>query len=606
MLKLKKKVCEHMLSDWLTGQDMAAIWKSKLREGFRNHAAVRTYYAAICGETAADTAWMVGCPSSVTKAAELLEELVYNDTFDGRYRDAIKSRHDVQDFLQYSSVAKQMSELEALIRQDASPDPAQTSQSGENLGSAAASASVPENGASEDVERSAVSAEAADEKMPAEQAQQWRQHMLKTMQAHIRFVTDKKSQAELEQALKDCPFSLLKGDGTGQVLFFFDSKKYGEAMTRPDLRQPPLRDALYTRLVKAVLTARTEGEHAPVLQTGDLALILDGGRPGNKNKLLAPWKEGTNKEGSAKKNQKDDDEDEQDEDMDEEDDKPTLSCDTLSIAYTEESLAARKTRVRGTGTVKQLETCHVLAPKKLQLPSRARRHYDGSSTGDMIYGVPLPRLADEWHLPWKQKKTVYGKKHIIPVGGKTVDGDEPKEMNRQQNAEEPMCYHSPPLELYEELLNQYFAKLVIDMAPSDGRMAWACLRNRVGYVGITYNADHQSALEERLLRLLEKEMSLAGSAMYNSAYAAALRGYSAAESADENEQEPQPKPKPKPKAKNKPKAKPKTANPKPKTKGTKAKQAGAGTKADDDLPMEDPEEEPDDDEVWDPLADPED
>jgi len=237
------------------------------------------------------------------------------------YRDAIKSRHDVQDFLQYSSVAKQMSELEALIRQDASPaDPGQTTTgSGENLGSAAASAGVPEGGASDDVERSAVSAEAADQKMPAEQAQQWRQHMLKTMQAHIRFVQDKKSQAELEQALKDCPFSLLKGDGSGQVLLFFDSKKYGEAMTRPDLRQPPLRDALYTRLVKAVLTARSEGEQAPVLQTGNLALILDGGRPGNKSKLLAPWKERTNKEGSGKKNQKDDDEDEQDEDMEEED-----------------------------------------------------------------------------------------------------------------------------------------------------------------------------------------------------------------------------------------------------------------------------------------------
>jgi len=145
-------------------------------------------------------------------------------------------------------------------------------------------------------------------------------------------------------------------------------------------------------------------------------------------------------------------------------------------------LAARKTRVRG----KQLETRHVLAPKKLQLPARARRHYDGSSTGDMIYGVHLPKPADEWQVPWKQKKVVYGKKHIIPVGGKTVDGDEPKEMNRQQNSEEPMCYHSPPLELYEEFLNQYFAKLVIDMAPSDGKMAWACLRNRVGYAYWNY------------------------------------------------------------------------------------------------------------------------
>ena len=101
------------------------------------------------------------------------------------------------------------------------------------------------------------------------------------------------------------------------------------------------------------------------------------------------------------------------------------------------------------------------------------------------------------------------------------------------------------------------------------------------HIGITYNADHQSALEERLLYLLEKEMSVAGSAMYNSAYAAALRGSSVAESADENpndEQGQQQKQNPRPKRKAKAKAK-------------------AQATPEEDMTMEECEE---DDDVWDP------
>lgn len=121
------------------------------------------------------------------------------------------------------------------------------------------------------------------------------------------------------------------------------------------------------------------------------------------------------------------------------------------------------------------------------------------------------------------------------------------------------------------------------------------------HIGITYNADHQSALEERLLYLLEKEMSVAGSAMYNSAYAAALRGSSVAESADENpndEQGQQPKAKVKGKAKGKPKAKPE-AKPKAKEKAKAKAKAKAQATPEEDMKMEECEE---DDDVWDPLA----
>ena len=110
-------------------------------------------------------------------------------------------------------------------------------------------------------------------------------------------------------------------------------KKSGEPGTRPDLRVTPLREASYSRLVRALLDARRTGDpSAPgTLNPGDIALVMDGGRPGNKNKLLLPWKIGTSKEGAGKgkKEEEDGDGEGEDEaegdDEDEEESKPGLA-----------------------------------------------------------------------------------------------------------------------------------------------------------------------------------------------------------------------------------------------------------------------------------------
>ena len=52
----------------------------------------------------------------------------------------------------------------------------------------------------------------------------------------------------------------------------------------------------------------------------------------------------------------------------------------------------------------------------------------------------------------KAKKELLREKHQILVGGKTEHGDEEKQNSRSTNGTEPVSYHSPPLELYEELL----------------------------------------------------------------------------------------------------------------------------------------------------------
>ena len=83
-------------------------------------------------------------------------------------------------------------------------------------------------------------------------------------------------------------------------------------MTRPEIRVAPLRDAAYSRLVRCALQARLppSSEKTAALQSGEVAIVLDGGRSGNKNRYLAPWKEGTVKGEAGKKRKQPEDDDE--------------------------------------------------------------------------------------------------------------------------------------------------------------------------------------------------------------------------------------------------------------------------------------------------------
>ena len=180
---------------------------------------------------------------------------------------------------------------------------------------------------------------------------------------------------------------------------------------------------------------------------------------------------------------------------------------------------------------------------------------------------------------------------MIAVGGKTQNKEEEKQNSRSSNGLEPVCFHSPPYELCDELIHDFFAKIIIDLTPLDGRMAWAALRNRVGYVGVAFNPEHQRLLEDRLLALLEKEMTNPESSLFSSAYSEAVGGGSGKAPVNQTAK---PKAKVKAKAKGKGKAKPK-AKAKSKAKQSKDEQEEGEEEKDDN--------DEEDDDVWDPLGD---
>ena len=115
-------------------------------------------------------------------------------------------------------------------------------------------------------------------------------------------------------------------------------------------------------------------------------------------------------------------------------------------------------------------------------------------------------------------------------------------------------------------------------------------KSGIGYVGVAFIPEHQRLLEDRLLALLEKEMTNPESSLFSSAYSEAVGGSGQAPV----NQTAKPKAKVKAKAKAKGKAKPK-AKAKAKAKQTKDEQEEGEEENDD--------ENDEEDDVWDPLGD---
>ena len=153
VLKLKKQVKEYLLGDWLQGQEVDAKWKSELRETFVSSDMARKKFSAYPDHALPDTAWQVGCPESVSLLADLLDQLVYGDSFDPRFKDAVKSKHAVEDFLAYPSVEKPLANVEAHIRSEKRPPSggqpqAETSSTGPGAVAASADTETAEAAAS--------------------------------------------------------------------------------------------------------------------------------------------------------------------------------------------------------------------------------------------------------------------------------------------------------------------------------------------------------------------------------------------------------------------------------------------------------------------------
>lgn len=640
VLCLKLKVRAWFMERWLGTQagKIPIEAMSKINAVFcSSWANMRANLTPYPNSKPANNSWRVGWGTGVSEVVDLLEELVCDVSFDARYKDAIKAKLDVSDFMAYDSVQVRLKAVEDqlkvdLVRQDAAGIGASLSI---GAGSAPAGGSTkptagPADGSTPMQPPSSLPAVAGArsphsnfDSMSDHDKARWQKHIDKQISTYIQLIPDDGSASDLQLAIKESALATIHGDPTGLVLMHFDSKQFGEPITRPEYRIVPLRDAPYVRLVQAVLGARLatpppnvtkSGGNAttPILGTGDVAVLLDGGRRGNMARLLAPWKEGV--KAMTKKGEEEEVAEEiAAEDEEDESTKPPAGFvpTLLQIAFTEESVANARRRnqyTSGLARLSQVEWVHIVASNKISLPARKRLHYPGSTVGDLITGLELEPPSDEWQMSWAEKKDYYGRKFLVAVGGKTeVAPEDAAKGPRSNQSMFPVCHHCMPEKFYEEMIHTFFAKCVIDLSPASGKFAWVALKSKIGYVGITYTKSHAHLLRAHLVDLMKREMAVPASKVYNAEYAIAT-GATVAASENGNAKsknkrkttEAMPSKTTKPKLPKKSAAKEEEPrNKKAKTaKKTEAEAAGSENEGDEGEDQE--SEDPDD--IWDPLA----
>ena len=125
-----------------------------------------------------------------------------------------------------------------------------------------------------------------------------------------------------------------------------------------------------TRLKRAVgatieARAKAAGLDRITLLPGDMYLLFDGGKEGDRSKMKAAF---VDPDGTALK---------------------PKAARALQLVFSEESVAERRGYSRrGAASLRQGERCVLVTHSKPNIPTRKRKHFIGTNCGGAVVGVP--------------------------------------------------------------------------------------------------------------------------------------------------------------------------------------------------------------------------
>ncbi|CAK0867026.1 unnamed protein product [Prorocentrum cordatum] len=262
VINLKHAMRDELLQTWLPGIGLPIEHVKKMQEAFADFPNARASVTGYPDEPTVDTTWMVGWPPSSVAACTFPEECIYTCSYDGRYRDAVKSKAKVADILEHESVKREIDEIAATLAQT-------------RAAAAAARGETPAVDPATPAPTTGTTTATPESKGFHSMEQQDQEHWEKIIKKHVHTHVDiivEKTAAELENAIRDSTLAGIRGDPTGLALFHFDVKQSGEPLTRLELRVAPLRDANYHRLVRTVLNARAPAGGTPGLRSGEASI----------------------------------------------------------------------------------------------------------------------------------------------------------------------------------------------------------------------------------------------------------------------------------------------------------------------------------------------
>ena len=225
-------------------------------------------------------------------------------------------------------------------------------------------------------------------------------------------VEEKVSQSQLAEALGRHALVKLKGSGeTGNIMIIFDVNGFGETITAPHIRRPPVTQETLKKLYRSLNTARHGVADLPAgtpVPLGEVHIVVDGGRTNNGtfSKLFGAGP-GVKKVKALPG-------------------QPRTLCRQTMLTFTEQSVRGRRARL-AKGMSQPLNCRQGMLcwyNSGTYMPQRPHKHYPESTNTSNVYG---PIMLESWReLPalTVAEKRAWWSKRRVACGGRTVTGAE--------------------------------------------------------------------------------------------------------------------------------------------------------------------------------------
>ena len=228
-------------------------------------------------------------------------------------------------------------------------------------------------------------------------------------------------------------------------------------------------------------------------RAGDIVVVSDGGQKTLAKDLLVPFSEKVNKNTQV----------------------PAFVR-YVNLNISEESIRARKKRVRG--DISQVQQATFVTSKQMaqMVPEIAHAHYPGTNRGDSVAWVVLNSQASLWEASVEQKRKIYGTR--MTAGGVTSADTDPRTARKDTDVE-PVFYCCLPETYFSDLIQCHNALAFLDLTPGQGEAAKACLTLKKPYLGFCMTDEHMEALHKVLVEWLLAQMKTEGHQLYVQKYA---------------------------------------------------------------------------------------
>lgn len=315
----------------------------------------------------------------------MLQDILFRDTFDEHLKSGLRAAKAPVDCLQVDNpLGEKFTELKNLLRQESESVRAAAAAD------TAAAAETEQEGVSPLKDRSPaflafldnVQAKMGEIKNNdiLELIATYEEKARNLFASNVTLSEIPNSETEFAKILQGSAAAAVRGSGPAWTAVILDPAQWGEAITSPNIRTPPLNLVLLKQFMNAVIQNRDK--QSLQLQDRNMVVYFDCFTPGNTSKVLSSLQ---NSAGSQ------------------------ISKNVMNVylSYDEDSLRNRRQYVKHNSTIfQQVEVMSIVTHDAFQdsMTYRARLYYKGSNLGNKIGDVALDAPATLWSLQLKAER----------------------------------------------------------------------------------------------------------------------------------------------------------------------------------------------------------